>query len=243
MPIGQLFTTNKRYIKHPPYTSFYWQDKYSVDSGTAHIVHNNLSKLSQKNLRQICNLIGPGNRLGFPADKSTSGYSDKVDSRQLPRDENLTSFNYIYWDNYSSLRAGPFPGCAINLSVDPVGYLCRNIRAYAQITKGNGTASSEILVVCALTNGPGNPAINEPIVYATQTKITPGDYDLEFELEITSPIQPAREYICRADSDGITQVNQLIDLYLWLGWYSTNVNTTPANQDAIWSFSAFEYNP
>jgi hypothetical protein len=80
-------------------------------------------------------------------------------------------------------------------------------------------------------------------VYATETKITPGDYDLEFELEITSPIQPAREYICRKDSDGITQVNQLIDLYLWLGWYSTNTAESIANQDAVWSFSAFEYNP
>ena len=51
MPIGQRVVT--KYVKHPPPASGYLADGGPLDSGSAHIVHSNLSHLSERNVRLV----------------------------------------------------------------------------------------------------------------------------------------------------------------------------------------------
>jgi hypothetical protein len=250
MPIGDKLTTDGRYIKHPAYGSDYWVDGASVDAGEAHLVHSNLSTLSECNRREVAHLVGPGGIVGYDTTKSENPYVSLVG--QLvdafpptdPADPNI-DYLRIAWlvDGLGDcVCMGPLCATPVTLVLDPAGYVPRKVRVLAECSKGNGSGGTigSLYFVAALTLGPTPPSVQPPLTHVvSSTYTTAGAITLDIDLELDGPIRSVREMFSRADASTGETTTRLLDLYVWLGWYSTNTGTG-AGRDAVYTIDCME---
>lgn len=242
MPIGERLHTTPRYVRHPPVATWPWRDGRSVDAGTAHIVHNNLSHLSERNLRHIANLQGPGAVLGYANTNASNAYlARNIQDAQRPADGTTgvdLKLLQISWDRtYDCLMAGPIPAVGVNLQTDPLGYVPRAIRI--RVVGAKTLPTGYLYFVTALTLGPVPPNLVRPLVVSGSsdyTAVGPVTFEVA-SLVPTGPILPTREFTSRPDGATTTRV---ADLYVWVGWLTTNTDGTPANQDRVYSVDIWE---
>lgn len=243
MPIGERITADHRYIKCPPAASFFWLDNFSVDAGTAHIVHSNLSTLSEQNLRIVTQQIGPGAVRGYDPTKTEDAYilNAIIDafSPSDPLDPHYDILRRAWIVGYDALCAGPLPACAVTLQSDPPGYRPRKIKGRLVAQKGTGGGS--LVFLAAVTQGPSPPSLRLPLVSVTSSTYSTSGALIEWDFELTVPItRPTRELFCRASGADAEATNRIIDLYLWVSWYGTNPSTSASTQDLVYTFDAWE---
>jgi hypothetical protein len=246
MPIGERIHTTPRYIKHPPAGTFWWADGYSVDAGTAHIIHSNLAHLCETNLRPLGCMLGPGGFRGLDLGKTSNAYTaaEIIDAAypEDPADPLLAVLRAAWLVGHDAMCIGPVPAAAVAIQVDPPGYTPRTIKT--RVTGRKGLPLTDFYMVTALTQGPAPPSVNIPLVYSISPTYagTGSAYAIDWDtvLVCPGPVRPSREMPCRA-ADGNTESTVVFpDLYVWLAWVSDNATNTATSQDAVYTFEAWE---
>lgn len=244
MPIGERITTTARYIKHPPAGSFYWTNGKSLDAGTAHMVHSNLSHLSENNLKFLGSVMGPGAFQGW--DASQNGYRTRgvIDATPPADPSDVTQvYARIAWlvaPDGDALVIGPVSGVPVTLTADPPGFKPRRIRVKAAAARGT-SGTGGVYFVAAITKGPAPPSIQTPLVYATSSYYTAaGAIDLDFALEVPTPVPMDRDMLSRASAVDAESTTRVMDLYVWLGWYSMAATSNVALADSLYHMEAWE---
>jgi hypothetical protein len=250
MPIGDKITATGEYIKHPAYGSDYWVDGASLDAGEAHLVHSNLSNLSENNLRQVGNIVGPGYIVGYDTTKDESPFVSLVGTlsdaypQTDPSDPTLP-YNQLAWlvDGLGDCVCfGPLCGVPLTLVTDPAGYIPRKVRVLVEAKKGSGSGGTigALHFVAAVTLGPTPPSIQPPLAYTVSSTYTSAaSLDIDLDVELDGPIRAIRELISRADASVAEVTTRVLDLYVWLGWYSTNTGTG-SGRDAVFTIDCME---
>ena len=239
MPIGERLLATPRYIKHPPVASWYGLDGSSIDSGTAHIVHSNLSHLSAVNLRSLGTVPGPGKVTQYKGAENTYNTLTLLDaSAPTAGDANETILKIAWVDQVDCLCLGSIPAVPVTLGVDPPGYRPRPVRVIVNGDKGVDVGST-LYVVAALTSSSAPPSLQLPLTYAVSSTYASGSGAFEFDttLTVSGPVRGSRDHISRPDASGGDSHTLCLDLYLWVGWFSLG---TGASVDSIYSISAFE---
>lgn len=230
LPGPRLDSTNPRYYRHPPAASAPLFDGAPLDSGSAHVLHNNVSHLAVENTRLLGHFVGPGDNL--PADPF-AGYGDAT-----PSDG---AFGVLSWAApINGCVFGPFAASFTELGTNPPGYKPRRVRVIVEILKGTALAS-DVTLGAALTTGPGTPS-NAPVIasaYVVSSQPgsggppTPPVEEIHvLDLEADAPQRPGESW---RSADGESTV--VLPLWVWVGWRST-----VPGADAILSASAWEIN-
>jgi hypothetical protein len=238
MPIGNRLHTPPRYIKHPGVATAPLQHNQSFDAGSLAIIHNNLAHLSYENKRHIANLQGPGRVYGYDPSKPTeSGYSlNSLVDVAAPADVTDPDYDMlrIAWlDGYDCVSAGPIFTPCVDLSTDPAGYKPRGFALSPEITRG-AVVSGSIYTVCAVTLGSAPPNVNAPLVWEKGPVITTaGTNSVYGSILYCPPIRPSRRIRCRPDGAVGRTHSNVLDLYVWMGWFSTSYTLTAADRDFV----------
>jgi hypothetical protein len=239
MPIGERLLATPRYIKHPPVASWYGLDGSSIDSGTAHIVHSNLSHLSAVNLRSLGTIPGPGLVTQYKGTENTYNTLNLLDaSAPTAGDENQVLLSTAWVDQYDCLCMGSLSAVPVTLGVDPPGYRPRPVRVIVNGHKGVDVGST-MYVIAALTSSSAPPSLQLPLVSSTSSTYASGSGAFEFDttLTVSGPVRAQRDLVSRPSAAGGDSHTLCLDLYLWVGWFSLG---TGSAVDSIYSISAFE---
>jgi hypothetical protein len=244
MPTGERITTTPRYIKHPPAASFEWVDGHSVDAGTAHIVHSNLSHLSAVNLKFLGCVMGPGAFQGW--DASQNGYKTRgIIDATPPADPADVAQDYarIAWlvaPDGDAVVIGPVSGVPLTLSADPPGFTPRRIRVMGAAARGT-SGTGGVYFVAAVTKGPAPPSVQTPLAYVVSSFYTAaGAIDLDITLEVPTPVPMDRDMVSRASAADAESTTRVMDLYVWLGWYSASATSDVTLADSLYHVEAWE---
>lgn len=229
MPIGERMITTG-YIKHPAVASGWLPDGAPLDAGTAHIVHTNLSHLSEQNTRLIGHALGPGQ----------IGYNDGIGAWPSIADEYLgdDEYSYIPWTRMkSAVNFGPLALAFTRIGTSPPGLYPRSIQVVVECEKSSVAATS-LKILAALTAGPDTPRRSQRLVsdYVTYTDASPGQKVATITLSVSAPLRPTTAWRCRASGSTEASSTFVTPVWVWIGWNSID-NT---NADYIWSVSAFE---
>lgn len=244
MPIGERFHTTPRYIKHPPVATWPWRDGRSLDAGTAHIVHSNLSHLSERNLRHLGTVIGPGAIDGTANTDVDNPYVRlRLTDAQRPTagtggaDTDLLNIAWV--TGYDCLSIGVVPAVGVTLQTDPLGYRPRTVRVRG--TAQRVQVAGAIYFVAALTATAAPPSVQRPLVWVKSSVYTAiGTMALDITLTPPGPVLPTREMLSRPDAALGSSVTRVLDTYVWLGWCSTNTTTDMTLKDRVLTMSAWE---
>lgn len=223
-----------RYLKHPPAASGPLADGDPLDSGTAMLVHSNLSHLAERNVRLIGHTVGPGDvsydsTLLYP-------WAETIDEAQSGGDAYAAS----PWQRPAcAVNFGPLALAHTRLGTAPAGYYPRKVRVVVQGYKNAATSPSTLTVMAVLTGGSGSP-IQAPRLaqlYSQRTDAQAGAWTFDFTLEPSQPLRPNGEWRSRASSSNAPAGVALVEAWLWVGWYT---DSDAADPDRIESVSAFE---
>lgn len=236
MPIGQrLSSVSPRYIRHPPAASGWNADGDALDSGTAHIVHNNLSHLSAQNARLIGHQRGPG-WIG----QLVSLYGPFAGIVDVAPDPGADVYGTHPWAQpTNALCLGPWPLSFTRLQTSPPGFVPRRVRVVVEVQKGT-TATTTLYVMTALVLGSGTPLQTSPLVRSYTSVSATGanqQKQLHFDLTVEAPVRPSELWRSRPSGTDAAADTLVAPCSVWVGWTSDDaVNRL----DAVWSVSAFE---
>lgn len=235
MPIGQRVVT--RYIKHPSAANGYLADGDPLDAGSAHVIHSNLSHLSDRNVRLVGHALGPGE---VDWQDAWSGIIDTTDISG-----NLDTYALIPWyRNRTAIMFGPLALSMARVQTAPAGFVPRKVRVVVQGTKSN-MVNTDLYVYAVMTSTPAPPTDPNSIRYATATASKSagvGDVLCVFNLVLEPQIvRPTQEWPCREASSGLGATAALTPAWLWVGWRSTTTRgLVGSDPDTIESVSVFE---
>jgi hypothetical protein len=223
-----------RYLKHPPASSGPLADGDPLDSGTAMLVHSNLSHLAERNVRLIGHTVGPGD-ISYDS-TITLPWGQTIDEAQSDGD----IYAIIPWERPAcAVNFGPLALAHTRLGTAPAGYYPRKVRVIVQAYKNNVISPGSVLIVFAvLTAGAGTPIQSTRLAqfYQQRTQSTPGAHTFDITLSPDQPLRPNGEWRSRPDSADAPAGVSLVEGWLWIGWH-TDCASTP---DRVESISAFE---
>lgn len=97
--------SNPKYIKHPPYTSTFWQDGETLDAGTVMQMVSNQHHLNIESCRQLVCCLSPDINATQDDFRGFEGYDDAAP----PSDYNLApDERQISWAIKTAMKFGPF---------------------------------------------------------------------------------------------------------------------------------------
>ena len=236
MPIGERVVT--RYVLHPPAASGWLPDGAPLDAGSAHLVHSNLSHLSERNVRLLAHTTGPG---PVTASTSTAAWTDIIDAAP---DAAADAWGVIPWQRPdNAFLCGPVARAHTRLGTAPAGFYPRKVRVVVQGWKAD-SFNTELTVVAALTSTADTPLRSQVYARAQHQVLdtavtTPGGDPFLFDLNLncTLPLRPTQTWRCREDGDAEGAAVSLVPGWVWVGWYSS---TSPVHPDRVESVSVFE---
>lgn len=233
MPIGERVV--ERYVKHPPAASGWLADGDPLDAGTAHLVHSNLSHLSERNVRLIAHAAGPGE---ITDATTTNGWAGIIDATQDAG--TLDAYALIPWErDANAFMCGPVALSHTRIGTSPAGLYPRAIRVVIQGTKSTAGAT-DLTVYAVLTATPDTPLRSQRYAVATATEsafASPTEVVFDLSLSCDNPVRPAEEWRCRATGSSEGASSLATPAWVWVGWRS---NTTAINADTIEAVSVFE---
>lgn len=233
MPIGQRVVT--RYVKHPAVASGHLADGDPLDAGTAHIVHSNLSHLSERNVRLVAHALGPGEV------DWQGAWSGVIDETQIVGALDVYSLIPWYRDRTAKLF-GPLALSMARVQTAPAGLVPRKIRVVVQGTK-SAMVGTDLYVYAVLTATCDTPIRSLRYATATASKSAGGSDTLcVFNLTLTPElVRPTQEWPCREASSGLGATAAITPAWLWVGWRSTTtLGLVGSDPDTIESVSVFE---
>lgn len=233
MPIGQRVVT--RYVKHPAVASGHLADGDPLDAGTAHIVHSNLSHLSERNVRLVAHALGPGEV------DWQGAWSGVIDETQVVGALDVYSLIPWYRDRTAKLF-GPLALSMARVQTAPAGLVPRKIRVVVQGTK-SAMVGTDLYVYAVLTATCDAPIRSLRYATATASKSAGGSDTLcVFNLTLTPElVRPTQEWPCREASSGLGATAAITPAWLWVGWRSTTtLGLVGSDPDTIESISVFE---
>ena len=206
-----------RYIKHPPAASGPLADGDPLDSGSAHIIHSDVTVLAQRNVRLIGHALGPGD-----VDIVSTHDTPWADAFDVTEDPAADEYGRIPWTR---------PGCALNfgpialahsrLGASPAGYWPRQIRVVVQAYTSAAFATN-LTVMAVLSSGPDTPLRSARLAqtFAHATDLTSGPWAVDLTLDCVAPVRPSEEWRSRATSTGAPALTPLAPAWVWVGWHS-----------------------
>lgn len=225
--------TTPAYVKHPPAASGWLPDGAPLGSGTAHILHNNLSVLGWQNTRELGHIVGPGN----VAASNTIGLWTSETWVESPSGSDVWAS--IPWvQARTACVFGPFVPAFTRVGTSPPGLYPRGVRVVVECAK-SATAASTLTLMAALVDRPETP-LNAPVIgrdYTTLVAADVGANIVVLDVSPDHPLAPSDSWRSRPTGTAIVGSTRLVPLYLWVGWAS---NDSGFNGDAIISVSAFE---
>lgn len=233
MPIGQRVVS--RYIKHPAVASGHLADGDPLDAGTAHIVHSNLSHLSERNVRLVAHALGPGEV------DWQGAWSGVIDETQIVGAVDVYSLIPWYRDRTAKLF-GPLALSMARVQAAPAGLVPRKVRVVVQGTK-SAMVGTDLYVYAVLTATCDTPIRSLRYATATASKSAGGSDTLcVFNLTLTPElVRPTQEWPCREASSGLGATAAITPAWLWVGWRSTTtLGLVGSDPDTIESISVFE---
>ena len=233
MPIGQRVVS--RYVKHPAVASGHLADGDPLDAGTAHIVHSNLSHLSERNVRLVAHALGPGEV------DWQGAWSGVIDETQIVGALDVYSLIPWYRDRTAKLF-GPLALSMARVQTAPAGLVPRKIRVVVQGTK-SAMVGTDLYVYAVLTATCDTPIRSLRYATATASKSAGGSDTLcVFNLTLTPElVRPTQEWPCREASSGLGATAGITPAWLWVGWRSTTtLGLVGSDPDTIESVSVFE---
>ena len=233
MPIGQRVVT--RYVKHPAVASGHLADGDPLDAGTAHIVHSNLSHLSERNVRLVAHALGPGEV------DWQGAWSGVIDETQIVGALDVYSLIPWYRDRTAKLF-GPLALSMARVQTAPAGLVPRKVRVVVQGTK-SAMVGTDLYVYAVLTATCDTPIRSLRYATATASKSAGGSDTLcVFNLTLTPElVRPTQEWPCREASSGLGATAAITPAWLWVGWRSTTtLGLVGSDPDTIESISVFE---
>lgn len=233
MPTGDRVV--ERYVKHPAPASGHLADGDPLDAGSVHLAHSNLSHLSERNVRLIAHVTGPGL---VTADTTTSAWTDIIDATQDTATTDI--YGLIPWErDANAFLCGPVALSHTRLGTSPAGLYPRKVRVVIQTTKSNQAATT-LTVYAVLTASPDTPLRSQRYTTATASESNfVGATEVIFDLSLScdTPLRPADEWRCRATTAGGGASAHIAAAWVWVGWRSS---TTAINPDTVESISVFE---
>jgi len=233
MPIGQRVVS--RYIKHPAVASGHLADGDPLDAGTAHIVHSNLSHLSERNVRLVAHALGPGEV------DWQGAWSGVIDETQIVGAVDVYSLIPWYRDRTAKVF-GPLALSMARVQTAPAGLVPRKVRVVIQGTK-SAMVGTDLYVYAVLTATCDTPIRSLRYATATASKSAGGSDTLcVFNLTLTPElVRPTQEWPCREASSGLGATSAITPAWLWVGWRSTTtLGLVGSDPDTIESVSVFE---
>lgn len=233
MPIGQRVVS--RYVKHPAVASGHLADGDPLDAGTAHIVHSNLSHLSERNVRLVAHALGPGEV------DWQGAWSGVIDETQIVGAVDVYSLIPWYRDRTAKLF-GPLALSMARVQTAPAGLVPRKVRVVVQGTK-SAMVGTDLYVYAVLTATCDTPIRSLRYATATASKSAGGSDTLcVFNLTLTPElVRPTQEWPCREASSGLGATAAITPAWLWVGWRSTTtLGLVGSDPDTIESVSVFE---
>ena len=226
--------TNARYIKHPPGGSGWLQDGAPLDSGTAHILHNNLSVLSNENTRHLGNAVGPG-KVGLV---ETAGLWLSPGFVDVSAEAGADEYGQHPWVVGKTAAAfGPYVPAFTRLGTSPAGMWPRKVRVMVVVNK-SATAASVLTLMACLVKGQGSP-LRAPVVAKKKTAVldtSSGKRYVQLDLSPDAPLAPSASWPSDSPGSGAPSMTRVCPLWVWVGWLSNDA----ASLDSIISISAME---
>lgn len=230
----RLDTPIARYYAHPPSTNGHLGDGMPLDSGSAHIVHNNVSHLSAENTRLLGHALGPGTALPIDPFANITDASPAADASLLA--------NVSWRQTDAGMSFGPFAAVFSELGTDPPGFKPRKVRVAFEVVQST-FFDSDMVLAAALTTGPGTPlqatvlalATAHPVTIGTGTPTPPLRSVHLLELVVEAPQRPTEAWRS-ADLDAVT----ILPLWVWVGYYTS---AAVLGVDSIESVSVWEVTP
>jgi hypothetical protein len=233
MSIGERVV--ERYVKHPAAATGWLADGDPLDAGTAHLVHSNLSHLSERNVRLVAHTPGPG---AITGDTTTNGWAGLVYDTQ---DTGATDdYALIPWNRAANaFVCGPVALSHTRIGTSPAGLYPRKVRVVIQGTKSSA-ASTTLWTYAVLTGAQDTPLRATRYAQATESKPNGGaaaTYIFSLTLSCEYPVRPSELWRCRASGASEGSGASITPAWVWVGWRS---NTTGISPDTIESVSVFE---
>lgn len=231
MPIGERVV--ERYVKHPAAAAGDLANGDPLDAGTAHLVHSNLSHLSERNVRLVAHTTGPG---VVDWENPWSGVIDETQNGVSP-----DTYELIPWvRDRTAFVCGPVALSHARVGVDPAGLYPRKIRVVVQGTK-SPQGSTTLYVYAVLTATPDTPIRSRRYAAANASKANSGSDTLvlfDLTLSCEAPVRPTEEWRCRSSGASEGATSAITPAWVWVGWRSTT--TAAGDPDTIESISVFE---
>ncbi len=235
MSIGERISA--ALIPTPAAASGWLADGAPLDSGSAMIVHSNLSHLAERNVRLVGHHVGPGEitlATTFTAPWLASPF-------ETYESGDATRLRLIPWSRAESVHFGPLALSHTRLGTAPAGFYPRKLRVVVQHTKSSevvSTRDTEQIIVAAMTTACDTPLHAQVLKSAFVRADAPsaGSYVSEIELDLDAPVRPSESWRSRASGTGAPASTTLCPAWVWVGWYSDTVSSP----DRIDSISVFE---
>lgn len=229
---GSTLDASPRYYRHPPASSGHLPDGAALDSGTAHLVHNNVSVLCAQNTRLIGHVLGCGREhaiYGLAFDGITDAAAGGTG----------TVWDEISWRQVdTAVVFGPYAASFTRLQTDPPGYMPRTVRVAVDVEKETFLAT-DLTLFAALVTGAGTPLHTNVLASAFRTLSSAGGIvgapvpsTVVLDLEVESPVRPTDSWRCRPGDSSV-----ILPLHVWVGYLSTDLGHVG---DSIVSISAWE---
>jgi hypothetical protein len=223
-------------IPTPAAASGWLADGAPLDSGSAMIVHSNLSHLAERNTRLVGHALGPG-----PITLATTFTAPWLASPfETYESDPTTHLRTIPWSRAESVHFGPLALSHTRLGTAPAGFYPRKVRVVIHHSKSSEPATTSYLIA-ALVDGPDTPLRSQ--VYAstftTAVAASPGSYVTSLVLNCAAPLRPSSSWRSRASGTGAPASTTITPAWVWVGWYSDTV-ATPDTVDAISVFEVYQ---
>jgi len=226
-------TATPHYVEHPPASSGWLPDGAPLDSGTAAIVHNNLSVLAWQSTRLIGHAQGPGAVDGA----STQGLWATMTFIDASPDT-TTRGSHPWVQGKSAVCLGPWVPSATRIGTAPPGLWPRKVRVILVVDKSAG-GGSQLDLMAALCSGPDTPLTSTPVAWKERTLFAASAgsaLSVVLDVEVMLPLAPRTDWPSRGAGASLAVATPCAPLWLWVGWRSNE----SAPGDAVYTISAFE---
>lgn len=236
MSIGQRVVA--KLIPTPDSAAGWLPDGAPLDSGTAHIIHSNLSHLSERNTR----LIGHAPLQGDIT--ATSTFTTPWAEADIDYDDTATEqYAIIPWTRPDCAWCfGPIALSHTRLGTAPAGFYPREVRVIAHGYKDNDTlgggAPTTLRIMAVLTDACDIPLRARRLAqdFRDFSSTSTGAKIADMTLSCDTPVRPSSSWRSRPSGASAPATVTLVEAWLWVGWYTSAVSPV----DRIESVSAFE---
>lgn len=231
MSIGERVLAE--YIPTPDSASGWLSDGAPLDSGTAHIIHSNLSHLSERNTRLIGHMPNAGDITA-----TTTFTTPWAAASDVTYDSATDEYGIISWTRPDNAWCfGPIALSHTRLGTSPAGFWPRKIRVIVQAYKDTSAAST-MRLMAVLTSSYDTPLRAPRLAQAFHDypSASPGAVSSDLLLSCDAPVRPSASWRSRPTSSAASSTVQLAQAWVWVGWYTS----AAAPADRIESVSVFE---